>query len=117
MSYRGSGRSLLFYHRVAQFSPQSSSGILTKPHHKPHALPVRREVVVQTLSVEQHFHGVEADAATASVLHAARAAIKRIKDMLELLFGEWCAGVFDGQFVLVTSNFYDAPCVAVAHRV
>ena len=118
MSYWGSGRSLLFYHRVAQFSPQSSSGILTKPHHKPHPLPVRRKLIVQALSVKQHFHGVEADAATASVLlRAARAAIKRVEDVLELLFGERCAGVFDGEFMLATSNFYHTAGVAVAYRV
>lgn len=97
MSYWGSGRSLLFYHRVAQFSPQSSSGILTKPHHKPHPLPVWRKLIVQTLSVEQHFHGIEADAATASVLiRGGITPIKRVEDVLELLRGQWCAGVFDG---------------------
>lgn len=83
--------------KVAQFSPQSSSGILTKPHHKPHPLPMWCEAVVQTLSVEQHFHSIEADAATASVLiRAARVAIKRVEDVLELLRSEWRAGVFDG---------------------
>ena len=56
-----------------------------------------RKAVVQTFGIEQHFHRVEADAATASVLlRAARAAIKRVEDVLELLRGEWCAGVFDG---------------------
>ena len=79
---------------------------------------MRHELIVQAFGVEQHFHGVEADAATASVLlRAARAAIKRVKDVLELLFGEWCADVFDGQFVLVAGNCYHAPGVAMAHRV
>ena len=79
---------------------------------------MRHELIVQAFGVEQHFHGVEADAATASVLlRAARAAIKRVKDVLELLFGEWFAGVFDSQLMLVASNFYDAAGIAVAHRV
>ena len=55
------------------------------------------EVIIQPLSVEQHFHGVEANAAAASgLLRGGIAPIKRVKDVLELLFGERCAGVFDG---------------------
>ena len=58
---------------------------------------MRREVIVEALGIEQHFHGIEADAATASVLlRATRRAIKWVKDMLELLFGEWFTGIFDG---------------------
>lgn len=79
---------------------------------------MRREVIVQALGTEQHFHGVEADAtAVGMLLRAVRTAIKRVKDMLELLFGEWFAGVFDSQLMLVASNFYDAAGIAVAHRV
>lgn len=82
---------------LINFSIECISFTLFKPHHKPHPLPVRRKLIVQPLSVEQHFHRVEADAAAASVLiRAARAAIKRVEDALELLFGERCAGVFDG---------------------
>lgn len=58
---------------------------------------MRREVIVQSLGIEQHFHGIEADATAVSVLlRGVRAPIKRVKDMLELLLGEWFAGVFDG---------------------
>lgn len=74
------------------------------------------KAVVQAFSVEQHFYRIEADAATVSMLRrAARRAIKRIKDVLELLFGERFAGVFDSQLILVASNFYHAPGIAVAH--
>lgn len=76
------------------------------------------EVIVQTFGVEQHFHSVEANAAAIGVLlRATRRAIKRIKDMLELLLGERRAGVFDGEFVLATGDRYHAPSVAVAYRV
>lgn len=76
------------------------------------------KAVVQAFSVEQHFYRVEADAAAISVLRrATRRAIKRIKDVLELLRGERCAGVFDGEFMLITSNFYHTAGGAVAHRV
>ena len=79
---------------------------------------MRREVIVKALSVEQHLYGVEADAtAVAVLLRAARRAIKRIKDVLELLRGERLAGVFDGEFVLAAGNCYHAPGVAVTHRV
>ena len=79
---------------------------------------MRREVIVQALGVEQHFHGVEADAtAVGMLLRAVRTAIKRVEDMLELLLGEWFAGVFDGQLILVASNFYHTPHIAVTHRV
>ena len=79
---------------------------------------MRHKLIVQTLSVEQHFHGVEADAAAVGVpFRGGIAPIKRIKDMLELLRGQWCAGVFDGQLMLVAGNFYDAPGIAVAHCV
>lgn len=74
------------------------------------------EVIVQAFGVEQHFHGVEANAAAIGMLLCAtRRAIKRIKDVLELLFGERFAGVFDSQLILVASNFYHAPGIAVAH--
>ena len=77
-----------------------------------------RKAVVQALGVEQHLYGVEADAAAISVLLlVARAAIKRIKNMLKLLFGEWFAGVLDSQLILATSNFYHAAGVAMAYRV
>ena len=58
---------------------------------------MRREVVVQSFGIEQHFHGVEADAAAVDVLFCGGIApIKRVENVLELLFGEWFAGVFDG---------------------
>ena len=76
------------------------------------------EVIIQPLSVEQHFHGVEANAAAVGMLlRAVRTAIKRVENVLELLFGERLAGVFDSQLMLVASNFYHASRVAVAHRV
>ena len=79
---------------------------------------MRTEVIVQALGVEQYFHSVEADAATISVLLLIAAApIKRIKDVLKLLLGEWFASIFDSQLILVASNFYYAPYVAVAHRI
>ena len=76
------------------------------------------KLIVQALGAEQHFNGVEADAAAVSVLLlVARTAIKRVKDVLELLFGEWFASIFDSQLILVASNFYHASRIAVAHRV
>ena len=79
---------------------------------------MRREVIIQTLGVEQHFHGVEADATAVGVLfRAVRRAVKRIKDVLELLPSQWLAGVFDGQLMLVAGNFYHTPRIAVAYRV
>lgn len=58
---------------------------------------MRREVIVQAFGVEQHFHGVEADAAAVGVLfRGGITPIKRVENVLELLFGEWPAGVFDG---------------------
>lgn len=79
---------------------------------------MRCEVIIQTLGVEQHFHGIEADAATVGVLlRGGIAPIKRVEDVLELLFGEWFASVFDSQLILVASNFYHAPGVAVTHRI
>ena len=69
---------------------------------------MRHELIVQAFGVEQHFHGVEADAtAVAVLLLVAVASIKRIKDVLELPLGERFAGVFDGQLLLVAGNFYD----------
>ena len=77
-----------------------------------------RKFTIQSLSVEQHFHGVEADAAAVGALfRGARATIKRVENVLELLFGEWLASVFDGQLMLVAGDCYHAPGVAVAHRV
>ena len=79
---------------------------------------MRREIIVQTFGIEQHFHGVEADAtAVGMLLRAVRTAIKRVEDVLELLFSEWFAGVFDGQLMLVAGNYYHTPRVAVAHRI
>ena len=76
------------------------------------------KLIVQTLGVEQHFHGVEADAAAVSVLlRGGITPIKRVEDVLKLLLGERLAGVFNSQLILVASNFYDASGVAVAHRV
>lgn len=90
----------------------------TKPHHKPHTLPVWCEAIIQTLSVEQHFHGVEANAAAVGMLfRGVRATIKWIENMLELLLGKWFASIFDSQLILVASNFYHASRVAVAYRV
>ena len=58
---------------------------------------MRRKFIIQSLSVEQHFHSIEADAAAVGMLlRAVTAPTKRIEDVLELLFGEWFAGVFDG---------------------
>lgn len=55
------------------------------------------KAVVQAFSVEQHFYRIEADAAAVSMLRrAARRAIKRIENVLELLLSERRAGVFDG---------------------
>ena len=77
-----------------------------------------RKLIIQALSVEQHFHSVEADAAAVGVLlRGGIAPIKRVEDVLELLFGERCAGVFDGQLMLVAGKFYHTPGVAVAHRI
>lgn len=77
-----------------------------------------RKLIIQAFSVEQHFHGVEADAAAVGVLlRGGIAPIKRVEDVLELLFGERFAGIFDGQLMLAAGNCYHAPCVAVAHRV
>ena len=79
---------------------------------------MRRKLIIQPLSVEQHFHGIEADAtAIGMLLRAVRTAIKRVEDVLELLFGEWFADIFDSQLMLVASNFYDAAGIAVAHRI
>ena len=79
---------------------------------------MRREVIVQAFGVEQHLYRVEADAAAISVLLlVAVASIKRVEDVLKLLLGEWLAGVFDSQLILVAGNFYDASGVAVAYRV
>ena len=79
---------------------------------------MRREVVVQSFGIEQHFHSVEADAAAVGVLlRGGIAPIKRVEDVLKLLLGEWLAGVFDGQLMLVAGDCYHAPGVAVAHRV
>ena len=79
---------------------------------------MRREVVVQSFGIEQHFHSVEADtAAVGMLLRAVRTAIKRIENVLELLFSERFASIFDSQLILVASNFYHASHVAVAHRV
>lgn len=79
---------------------------------------MRREVVVQSFGIEQHFHSVEADAAAVGVLlRGGIAPIKRVEDVLKLLLGEWFAGVFDGQLMLVAGDCYHAPGVAVAHRI
>ena len=79
---------------------------------------MRRKLIIQTLDIEQHFHSVEADAAAVGVLlRGGVAPIKRVEDALELLFGEWFAGDFDGQLILVASNFYHTSRIAVAHRV
>lgn len=79
---------------------------------------MRREVIVQAFGVEQHFHSVEADAAAVGMLlRAVRTAIKQVEDVLELLFSEWFAGVFDGQLALVAGDCYHTPGVAVAYRI
>ena len=46
----------------------NNTSILIKPHHKPHTLPMRREVIVQSFGIEQHFHSVEADTTAVGVL-------------------------------------------------
>lgn len=69
----------------------------SQPYHKPHTVLHRHKLILQPLRLKQHFHDVEADAATISVSwRLAIGAVKRVKDVLELLFGERFAGVFDG---------------------
>lgn len=58
---------------------------------------MRCEVIVHAFGVKQHFYSIQADAAAVGVLlRGSITPIKRIKDMLELLRGQWFAGVFDG---------------------
>lgn len=79
---------------------------------------MRRKLILQPFCIKQYFHDVKSNAAAISALLCGNIApIKRIKDMLELLFSQWFAGVFDGQLMLVAGDCYHAPGVAVAYRI